>query len=203
MANKYELPPLPYAYDALEPYIDAQTMQLHHDKHHLAYVSGLNRAEDMLEQARASGDFGMVKHWEREAAFHGSGHFLHSIFWPNMAPNGNGGGGNPSGELADQITRDFGGVAGFKAQFTAAANAVEGSGWALLVWEPVMGALRILTSEKHQNLTQWGVTPLLVLDVWEHAYYLKYQNRRAEYVDAWWNIVNWSDVAQRFSAARR
>lgn len=202
MATKYELPPLPYAYDALEPHIDEQTMRLHHDKHHLAYVNGLNKAEEMLEQARSSGDYAMVKHWSREAAFHGSGHFLHSIFWPNMAPAGQGGGGEPSGDLAAQVSKDFGSFANFKAQFTAAANAVEGSGWAILVWEPVSGHLEVLQAEKHQNLTQWGVVPLLALDVWEHAYYLKYQNARPAYVEAWWNIVNWSDVAERLKAAR-
>lgn len=197
MAKKYELPPLPYAYNALEPHIDEQTMRLHHDKHHLAYVNGLNSALEKLEAARASGDLALVKHLSREAAFHGSGHFLHSIFWPNMAAPGSGGGGEPTGALADQISRDFGSFAAFKAHFSAAANQVEGSGWALLVWEPLAGQLEILQSEKHQNLTQWGVRPLLVLDVWEHAYYLKYQNNRGAYVEAWWNVVNWADVAQR------
>ncbi len=202
MPYKHELPPLPYAYDALEPHIDEQTMHLHHDKHHLAYVNGLNKAEDELAKSRDEGNFGLIKHWEREAAFHGSGHFLHSIFWPNMAPAGNGGGGQPSGDLAAQINQDFGSFDKFKAQFTAAANAVEGSGWALLVWEPEGRHLSVLTAEKHQNLTQWGVVPLLVLDVWEHAYYLKYQNQRGAYVEAFWNIVNWADVAERYTAAR-
>jgi len=202
MAVKYELPPLPYDYAALEPHIDEQTMRLHHDKHHLAYVNGLNKALEMLEQARNSGDFALVKHWSREAAFHGSGHFLHSLFWPNMAAPGQGGGGEPQGALADQIKRDFGSFDTFKKHFSAAANAVEGRGWALLVYEPFSGALEILQSEKHQNLTQWVVTPLLVLDVWEHAYYLKYQNNRGAYVEAWWNVVNWADVADRFQKAR-
>jgi len=202
MPTKHELPPLPYAYDALEPHIDEQTMRLHHDKHHLAYVNGLNKAEEELAKARAEGNFALIKHWSREAAFHGSGHFLHSIFWPNMAPAGSGGGGQPSGDLANQINQDFGGFEQFKAQFSAAANAVEGSGWALLVWEPEGQHLSVLTAEKHQNLTQWVVTPLLVLDVWEHAYYLKYQNNRAAYVEAFWNVVNWADVAERFNAAR-
>lgn len=198
---KYELPPLPYDYDALEPYIDEQTMRLHHDKHHLSYVNGLNAALEKLEAARNSGDFAAVKHLSREAAFHGSGHLLHSVFWPNMAPAGNGGGGEPSGALAGQINKDFGSFEKFKAHFGAAAKAVEGSGWALLVWEPNAGQLEVLTAEKHQNLTQWGVVPLLVIDVWEHAYYLKYQNNRGAYVDNFWNIVNWSDVADRFKAA--
>ncbi len=196
---RYELPPLPYAYDALEPHIDEQTMHLHHDIHHKGYVDGLNKALDMLEAARQSGDFGLVKHWEREAAFHGSGHFLHSIFWENMGP---GKGGEPSGALRQQIERDFGTFEALRKQFSAAAAAVEGSGWALLVWEPSAGQLEVLTAEKHQNLTQWGVVPLLVLDVWEHAYYLKYQNRRAAYVEAFWNIVNWDDVAKRLAATK-
>ena len=200
--KKYELPPLPYAYDALEPYIDEQTMRLHHDKHHQGYVNGLNKALEKLAAARQAGDFALVKHLSREAAFHGSGHLLHSIFWPNMAPAGQGGGGEPEGELAEQIAQDFGSFAAFQAHFSAAAKAVEGSGWGLLVWEPNAGQLEVLQAEKHHNLTQWGVVPLLVLDVWEHAYYLKYQNNRGAYVEAWWNVVNWADVAERFRAAR-
>lgn len=202
MATKYELPPLPYDYDALEPYIDEQTMRLHHDKHHLGYVNGLNAALEKLEAARNSGDFAAVKAVSRDVAFHGSGHLLHTIFWPNMAPAGNGGGGEPDGELAAQINKDFGSFEKFKAHFGAASKAVEASGWGLLVWEPNAGLLEVMTAEKHQNLTQWGVVPLLVLDVWEHAYYLKYQNARGSYVDAWWNVVNWSDVAERFKAAK-
>ncbi len=196
---RYELPPLPYAYDALEPHIDEQTMHLHHDLHHKGYVDGLNKALDMLDAARQSGDYGLVKHWEREAAFHGSGHFLHSIFWENMGP---GKGGEPQGALRQQIEKDFGSFEAMKKQFSAAAVAVEGSGWAMLVWEPSASQLEILTAEKHQNLTQWGVVPLLVLDVWEHAYYLKYQNKRAAYVDAFWNVVNWDDVGKRLASAK-
>lgn len=198
----HELPPLPYDYDALEPYIDEQTMRLHHDIHHNGYVTGLNNAEAKLAAAREAGDFGLVKHWEREAAFHGSGHFLHALFWPNMAPEGNGGGDQPSGDLAAQIEKDFGSFDAFKAQFAAASIAVEGSGWGILAWQPAGKQLVILTAEKHQNLTQWGVTPLLVLDVWEHAYYLRYQNRRGEYVNNFFNIINWSDVAERYANAR-
>ncbi len=175
----YELPPLPYPYNALEPHMDEQTMHLHHDMHHKAYVDGLNNAEKKLAEARTSGDLALVKHWERELAFHGSGHFLHAMFWTNMAPAGKGGGGQPAGTLADQIITDFGSFDAFKKQYSAAAVAVEGSGWAILAWQPEGNRLVILTAEKHQNLTQWGVIPLLVLDVWEHAYYLKYQNKRA------------------------
>jgi len=197
--TEYTLPPLPYDYAALEPHIDEQTMRLHHDKHHQAYVDGLNNALKKLEESRGSGDFALVKHWEREVAFHGSGHLLHAIFWPNMSPNG---GGEPKGDLAEQIKKDFGSFDAFQKHFTAASNAVEGSGWGILGWEPQQGGLIVLQAEKHQDLTAQGTHPLLVLDVWEHAYYLKYQNRRPEYTKTWWNVVNWDDVGRRFTAAR-
>jgi Fe-Mn family superoxide dismutase len=190
----HELPPLPYDYAALEPHIDEQTMKLHHDKHHLAYVNGLNNAEAKLAEARQKNDFSLVKHWEREAAFHGAGHFLHCIFWENMTPNG---GGEPSGALADAIKKSFGGFAQFMGQFKAAGTAVEGSGWVLLVKNNMTSNLDILTAEKHQDLSQWVVTPLLVCDVWEHAYYLKYQNNRAAYLEGFTNLINWKDVAKR------
>lgn len=199
-AGEYMLPPLPYAYNALEPHIDEQTMRLHHDRHHAAYVAGLNKALSELASARKSGDFALVKHWGREVAFHGSGHILHCIFWENMAPNA---GGEPTGDVATALSDEFGDFAAFKRQFSAAAVAVEGSGWGLLVYEPFSSRLKILQAEKHQDLTMWGCVPLLVLDVWEHAYYLKYQNRRADYVSAWWNVVNWPDVARRLAVARR
>ena len=196
----HELPPLDYPYDALEPHIDEQTMRLHHDIHHNSYVVGLNKASEMLAKARAEGDYALVKHWSRELAFHGSGHIMHSIFWKNMSPDG---GGEPTGELAEAINRDFGSFESFKAHFLAAANQVEGSGWAVLGCHCIEGKFQhlvILQSEKHQNLTQWGVTPLLALDVWEHAYYLKYQNKRPEFTKAFFNVVNWDDVAQRFNS---
>jgi len=169
-----------------------------------SYVDGLNNAELKLQAARESGDFALIKHWDRELAFHGSGHFLHSIFWKNLAPAGKGGGGAPEGALAEQIARDFGSFEAFAKQFSAAAGAVEGGGWALLVWQgaPGQSKLEVLMTEKHQVNTQWTSDPLLVLDVWEHAYYLKYQNRRPEYVKAFWNVVNWKDVAARFEAAK-
>ena len=194
----HELPPLPYAYDALEPHIDEQTMRLHHDIHHNGYVTGLNNAEAKLAEARESGDFGLVKHWSRELAFHGSGHFMHCLFWENMGPNG---GGEPSGDLANAITQHFGSFEAFKSQFIAAANQVEGSGWAVLGCNcDHDNQLQILQSEKHHNLTQWGIKPLLVLDVWEHAYYLKYQNKRPEYTKAFFNVINWDDIAKRFAS---
>lgn len=190
----HELPPLDYDYGDLEPHIDAQTMKLHHDIHHAGYVKGLNNAEAKLAEARETGNFALVKHWERELAFHGAGHFLHCVFWKNMSPNA----GKAEGKLAQQIDKDFGSYQAFEAQFKAAATAVEGSGWGILGKNHCAGKLEILTAEKHQNLTQWVVEPLLVIDVWEHAYYLKYQNKRAAYVDAFMNVVNWKDVAARF-----
>jgi Fe-Mn family superoxide dismutase len=161
----------------------------------------LNNAEAKLAEARASGDFSAVKHLSREAAFHGSGHLLHSIFWPNMIPASEAKAA-PEGALAKAIDDSFGSFEAFKAQFVAASIAVEGSGWGILAYRPSDGDLVILTAEKHQNLTQWGVAPLLVLDVWEHAYYLKYQNRRGEYVNNFFNIINWDDVAARFAEAK-
>ncbi|WCK55867.1 superoxide dismutase [Aneurinibacillus sp. Ricciae_BoGa-3] len=194
------VPPLPYAYNALEPYIDEQTMRLHHDKHHKSYVDGLNKAEKEMQKARQTGDFSLIKHWENEAAFNGAGHYLHTIFWHNMSPEG---GGEPSGAIADEISNTFGGFAAFKAHFSAAAEKVQGSGWAMLVWSPRSHRVEILQAEKHQNESQQDMIPLLVLDVWEHAYYLKYNNRRRDYIDAWWNVVNWNDVNRRFAQAQR
>lgn len=200
--TEHTLPPLPYDYNALEPYIDEQTMRLHHDKHHLAYVNGLNKAEAELAKARADGSFDLVQHWSRASAFHGAGHFLHSIFWDVMAPNGNGGGGDPAGAVADKLATDFGGVDAFRAHFGAAAKAVEGNGWGILGYRHADDRLVVLQAENHQKLTEWVVTPILCLDVWEHAYYLKYQNNRGEYVDQWWNVVNWPQVDKNLQALR-
>lgn len=200
---QHQLPPLPYPAEALEPYIDAQTMQIHHDKHHLGYVNGLNKAEEELAKARASGDYSLIQHWSRQAAFHGGGHWLHSMFWKVMAPNGKGGGGEPTGDLATAIKNDFGSVDAFRKQFSAAANAVEGSGWALLHYRHDDGRLIVLQAENQQKLSSWGSTPILGIDVWEHAYYLKYQNKRGDYVTAWWNVVNWGQVAQNLASMRR
>ncbi|HMO01887.1 MAG TPA: superoxide dismutase [Oligoflexia bacterium] len=191
----HELPPLPYDYNALEPHIDEATMRLHHGKHHLAYVNGLNNAENKLAEARQKSDFVLVKHWERELAFHGAGHFLHCIFWENMSPKG---GGKPSGELLKAIEQKFGTFESFMAQFKAAGAAVEGSGWVILAKNWMADALEILTAEKHQDLSQWVTAPILACDVWEHAYYLKYQNNRQAYIEAFTNVINWQDVEKRF-----
>jgi superoxide dismutase len=165
----HTLPPLPYDYNALEPYIDEKTMHLHHDKHHKSYVDGLNKAEIMMEKARKNGDFELIKHWEREAAFNGAGHYLHTIFWNNMIPHGR---GELKRSLNSEITKDFGTFLGFKKHFSAAAEKAEAVGWAILVWSPRAHRMEILQAEKHQNLSQWDVIPLLVLDVWEHAVFV-------------------------------
>ena len=191
----HELPALSYDYDALEPYYNEQTLRLHHTAHHQAYVDGLNNAEAKLKEAREEGNFALVKHWERELAFHGSGHILHTLFWENMSSQG----GTPGDQaVVRQIIKDFGSFEVFKKQFSSAAAMVEGSGWALLCRHDKFDKLLILTAEKHQDLTIWGAIPLLVLDVWEHAYYLQYQNKRAAFIEAWWNLVNWEDVNKKF-----
>ncbi|CAM3059358.1 Fe-Mn family superoxide dismutase [Paenibacillus sediminis] len=197
--GQHQLPPLNYPYNALEPYIDEQTMRIHHDKHHQSYVDGLNNAEKKLAEARKTGNFDLVKHWSRELAFNGAGHYLHTIFWDIMNPKG---GGKPTGELSEQITKDFGSFEAFKRQFSEAAEKVEGGGWAILVWSPRSQHLEILQAEKHQNLSQWDVIPLLPLDVWEHAYYLKHQNNRKKYIEDWWNVVYWPNAASRYQQAK-
>ncbi|MBU3700306.1 MAG: superoxide dismutase [Candidatus Kapabacteria bacterium] len=202
-AGKHELPALPYAFDALEPFIDAQTMQLHHGKHHMAYVNGLNKAEDELAKARSADDYAMIQHWSKQAAFHGGGHWLHSMFWKVMGPAGKQGGGEPTGELLAAINDGFGSFAAFKKQFTAAAVAVEGSGWALLHYRHEDARLIVMQAENQHKLSSWGTTPILGVDVWEHAYYLKYQNKRPDYVAAWWNVVNWQAVSDNLSTLRR
>ena len=196
----HTLPPLPYGYDALEPYIHQEIMRLHHDKHHQSYVDGLNKAEKEMQKARKTGNYELIKHWEREASFHGAGHYLHTIFWSIMTPNG---GGKPSGMLMREINQSFGSFEQFKQHFSEAAKNVEAVGWAILVWAPRSQRLEILQAEKHQNLSQWDVIPLLTLDVWEHAYYLQYKNDRKKYVDNWWNVVNWKEVERRFHEAQQ
>lgn len=198
--GRHALPPLPYSYDALEPYIDREIMKLHHTIHHQTYVDGLNKAEIKMKEARDKDDYDLLKHWEREAAFHGSGHYLHTIFWYNMKPDG---GGEPTGELMNLIKRDFGSFTKFKKEFTEAAKKVEGVGWAILVWSNRAHRLEILQSERHMILTQWDTIPLLVLDVWEHAYYLQYKTNRPAYINNWWNLVNWDNVSERFEQARK
>ena len=195
----YELPDLPYDYDALEPHIDARIMELHHDKHHQGYVNGANAALDALAEMRERGDYADVKAVKHDLSFNLSGHVNHSVFWENMSP---GGGGDPDGDLAARIEADFGSIDAFKADFTHAANAVEGSGWGMLVYDHLSGSLMVIQAENHNNRAVQGSTPLLVCDVWEHAYYLQYENNRGDYVDAFWNVVNWDDVAERYEYAQ-
>jgi len=200
--TKHTLPDLPYAYDALEPYIDAETMELHHSRHHAAYVSGLNAAEAALAEARAKGDFDLVQHWSRRAAFNGGGHALHNLFWQTMRPAGDGGGGEPEGDLAQLVNKSFGSFAHLKAHLGAAAKGVEGSGWGLLHYRASDDQLIVLQAENQHKLTTWDSVPILGVDVWEHAYYVKYRNDRGAYVDNWWNVVAWGEVAKLLEAAR-
>jgi len=198
--EEYRLPDLPYAYNALEPYIDEATMKLHHDKHHAAYVNGFNAALAKMKEAREKGDFSAIQSLSKLLAFHGSGHVMHSIFWEIMCPKDRS--SEPAGgALLEQIKNDFGSLESFKKQFSEAAKAVEGNGWAILAYEPLGKRLLVLQAENHQKLTVQVSVPLLVLDVWEHAYYLLYKNNRAGYVEAWWNVVNWAEVEKGFSSA--
>lgn len=198
-SGKYVLSPLPYAYDALEPVIDAHTVELHYHFHHKPAVATANKAEDGLALARENGDFSLVKHYEKELAFALSSHILHTIYWTNLSAKG----GSPRGVLLKAIEDNFKSFDKFKAQMAAATVSVEGAGWGILGYLPSSGKLMILQCENHQKLSAWGVVPILVMDVWEHAYYLKYQNRRAEYINSLFSIVNWENVAARFDAATR
>lgn len=196
----YNLPELRYDYSALEPHISGTIMELHHDKHHAGYVKGANTALDRLAEARDKGQFEDIGALEKALAFNLSGHVLHSAFWQNMAPKA---GGRPQGELAAAIAEEFGSFEILQKQINAVAATIMGSGWAALVWEPLGKKLLVTQIYDHQsNLAQAG-TPLLVLDAWEHAFYLQYQNRKTEFFDAVWNVWNWADVAERFAAARR
>ena len=195
----YELPPLDYDFAALEPHYSARMLELHHDKHHKAYVDGANTTFEKLGQARESGDFGTINQLEKNMAFHLSGHVLHSLLWKNMSPDG---GGEPEGELAAAVKESFGSYDALRAQISEAANNVQGSGWAALSWEPLGGRLIVEQIYDHQGNVGQGGPPLLALDMWEHAFYLQYKNVKADWVTAFWNIVNWSDVADRFERVR-
>ncbi len=195
----YTLPDLPYDYAALEPHYSARVLELHHDKHHKTYVDGLNETLDRLAKVRESGDYSSIVGLEKTLAFNLSGHVLHSIFWPNLSPDG---GGEPDGELATAIAESFGSFAQFKDHLSQATTTVQGSGWGALSWDPLGERLYIEQIYDHQGNSGQSGAPLLVLDAWEHAYYLQYLNVRADYVKALWNIINWSDVAGRFAKAR-
>ena len=201
----YELPPLPYDYDALEPTIDEQTMRIHHDKHHQAYIDNVNKALDGTEWdgkpiEQVLGSLDLIPEDKRMVVRNnGGGHANHSLFWQIMKPNG---GGEPTGALAQAITSELGGFAAFKEAFTKAAIGRFGSGWAWLVLGKD-GKLSITSTPNQDNPIMEGLTPIMGLDVWEHAYYLKYQNRRPDYISAWWNTLNWDEIGRRFEASRK
>jgi Fe-Mn family superoxide dismutase len=195
----YTLPDLPYDYSALEPHYSAKVLELHHDKHHKAYVDGLNTTMEKLEQVRASGDYSAIVGLQKTLAFNLSGHVLHSIFWKNLSPEG---GEKPSGELAAAIDESFGSFDQFKDHLSQATTTVQGSGWGSLAWDTFGEQLYIEQIYDHQGNVGQSGSPLLVIDAWEHAYYLQYLNVRADYVKAVWNIINWDDVATRFEQAR-
>jgi len=196
----YTLPDLPYDYGALQPYISAEIMELHHDKHHAAYVRGANTTLERLAAARQHDDFEALVGLEKTLAFNVSGHVLHSIFWKNLSPHG---GDKPQGELAAAIDEFFGSFDAFKAHLNESSMTVQGSGWGVLAWEPLGQRLIVEQVYDHQGSVGNGSTPLLAFDGWEHAYYLQYKNVKASFFDALWNIANWEDVASRFAVARQ
>ncbi|MGV0434648.1 superoxide dismutase [Corynebacterium ureicelerivorans] len=195
----YELPDLPYAYDALEPHISAEIMTLHHDKHHATYVAGANAALEALEAERnGEANPDRLRALSKNLAFNLGGHTNHSIFWKNMAPNA---GGTPTGQIAEAIDRDFGSFEAFKKQFSGVATGLQGSGWAVLGYDHIAGRLIIQQLTDQQGNVSVDFTPVLMLDMWEHAFYLQYKNVKADYVQAWWNVVNWDDVNERYAKA--
>lgn len=195
----YSLPDLPYDFSALEPAMSGQILELHHDKHHAAYVKGANDTVEQLAAARATGDLSGLVGLEKALAFNLSGHVLHSIFWTNLSPDG---GDKPVGDLASLVERDFGTFDAFRAQMTTATQSVQGSGWGVLAWEPLGQRLVVTQVYDHHGNVGVGTTPLLVFDAWEHAYYLQYKNVRPDYVARLWDLVNWDDVAARLDMVR-
>jgi len=196
--SRYVLPDLSYDYGALEPHISGRIMRLHHDKHHRAYVDGANRAIEALIEARRNKNFTTLALLEKQLAFNVSGHVLHSLFWQNLSPDG---GDRPTGALAETIDRDFGSFDVFQQQIVHAASTIMGSGWAALVWDPIVRRLGTTQIHDHQSEITQGGLPLLVIDAWEHAYYLQYQTDKAKYFQALWNLWNWDDVATRLERA--
>jgi Fe-Mn family superoxide dismutase len=194
----YTLPDLNYDYAALEPHISARIMELHHSKHHQAYVTGANVALAAMEEARATDNFGNLPKLQKDLAFNLGGHVNHSIFWKNLSAEG----GEASGELLAAIAEYFGSYEAFTKHFTAAAMGIQGSGWAYLAWDSLGNRLVIGQLYDQQGNLAMGNIPLLMLDMWEHAFYLDYQNVKADYVKAFWNIINWDDVAKRFESVK-
>jgi superoxide dismutase, Fe-Mn family len=195
----YTLPDLDYDFGALEPHVSADIMQLHHGKHHKAYVDNANATLDKLAAAREKADFAAIAALERALAFNVSGHVMHSIFWKNMTPKG---GGRPAGELAQAIDAHFGSFEAFQKQLSESAATIMGSGWAALSWEPLSQKLQVNQIYDHQSNYNVGSMPIMVIDGWEHAWYLQYKNVKAEFFKALWNIWNWDDISKRYAAAK-
>jgi Fe-Mn family superoxide dismutase len=200
MMSSYSLPSLPYKLNALEPHLSGELLELHHSKHHAAYVKGANEAIDKLAEARQSDEYDHIGQLEKSLAFNLSGHVLHSLLWKNMSP---GGGGTPTGSLGTAIDRNFGSFDAFKDQLTSAASTIQGSGWGALSWEPLGKRLIVEQVFDHQGNSGNGTLPILVVDMWEHAYYLQYQNRKEEWLAGFWDLIDWTDVAGRFDKVRR
>jgi superoxide dismutase, Fe-Mn family len=206
--KKYELPPLPYAYDALEPHIDARTMEIHHTKHHQTYTDKLNAAlEKCPPEVQEKDIVEILSNLDQVPAdqksainFNGGGFDNHRIFWNNMKPNG---GGEPGGSVADAINTSFGSFSDFKEKFSSTTIAIQGSGWGWLVYNPSTNKVEYKAMPNQTSPRTEGLIPLLGCDVWEHAYYLKYQNKRPDYVSAWWNVVNWDDTANNFERVKK
>ncbi|MFI6737047.1 superoxide dismutase [Nonomuraea sp. NPDC050451] len=197
--GEYTLPDMPYDYAALEPAITGEILELHHAKHHAAYVKGANDTLERLAEARDKGEFGGLVGLEKTFAFNLSGHVLHTIFWENLSPEG---GDRPDGELGEAIIEHFGSFDAFKKQLTTATATVQGSGWGVLAWEPLGRRLVVEQVYDHHGNVGMNTTPLLVFDAWEHAYYLQYRNVRPDYVEKLWGLINWNDVIARYDAAR-
>ena len=195
----YTLPDLTYDYGALAPHIAPEIMELHHSKHHQTYVTGANTALEKLEEARSAADFGAINKLEKDLAFNLGGHVNHSVFWKNMSPDG---GGEPDGELSAAVDEFFGGFEGFKGQFQANALGIQGSGWSVVAWDVIGQRLNMFQLFDQQGNVPLGQIPIVQLDMWEHAFYLQYKNVKADYVKAWWNVVNWADAAERFTKAQ-
>ena len=196
---EFKLPPLPYLEEALQPHLDGRTLRIHHMKHHALHVIRLNKALEQLHEAREKNDFKNIQALTRAMTVHAAGHVNHTCYFAGMAPVGRGGGTEPAGEFAQRINRDFGSYEKFKAQFTAAALSIDGNGWVVLAYNPEpLDRLFIMQLTQDQNLAALGMIPLVMIDMWEHAYYLKYQYKRDEYVAAWWDVVTWKGAAKRY-----
>jgi Fe-Mn family superoxide dismutase len=198
-AGLYSLPPLDYGYNAFEPLLSSEIVELHYSAHHAAYVKGANKAADDLAEARRTGRYDTIGQLERNLAFHFSGHVLHSLLWRNLSPNGE---GEPSGDLAEAIERYFGSLEALKAQLNAVCSTLQGSGWGAMCWDPLGRQLVVEQVYDHQN-NVGPALPILVIDMWEHAYYLQYRNRKEEWLSAYWQLIDWQDVARRFATVRQ